>query len=293
MAMKFVAQAEGKSEYVTSAATVTVLPENKVRICYLDKFDRITKEKVKDINFADGQKCKIYDMSELPVTISADDEGAEFVLRVKSEGSKIVEFLPENETGLLAKFVGFYHVNGKDTPPIPSEKKKYKEGDADVLQFCALFTIEDGAFAGKTVAQYLQFSQAGKAKKSGNPYSFSTFIKDAEGNVGLGFQPLPNGSTGYKWSDQIYALRHCGMVDGDSIKMPEDNNPLALIEAKLLQANRVVELEVEKGYVSTISSGKKVGFKPAPKVVEVAQHEVGLTAQPVQPDPSGIAPDEM
>lgn len=281
-AMKFVANKDAKSEFVTSAATVSVLEDNKVKICYLDRFDHDGKM-TKEINFSDGQKCKIFSFADLPMAFSAEDVGAEVVLRVKSEGGTIVEFLPENENGLKGKFVEFYRMGGEGTNPVPDEKKKFKEGDADVLQFCALFKVEGGSFEGKTVAYFLQFSQSGLAKKSGKPYSFSTFVKDEDGNVALGFQPLPNGTTGYKWSDQIYSLRHCGLLEGKPIQMPEDGNPLLLIEQKLQMANKTVEIEVAKGYMVGLASAKKVGLFQ-PKVVEPVQEVVV---------PSLVDPDVM
>lgn len=282
MAMQFVPQAGGKSDFVTAAANVSVIADSKVKICYLDRFDRDGKV-TKEINFSDGQKCHIYSFAELPMQFSEEDEGAEVVLRVKSEGSKIVEFLPENESKLMGRFVAFYRKNGDNTDPIPDEKKKFKETDADVLQFCAIFKLEGGMFDGKTVTQYLQFSQSGKAQKTGNPYSFSTFVKCEDGTVGLGFKPLPNGTTGYKWSDQVYDLRHCGLMDGNSMVMPEDGNPLPLIEKKLQMANKLVEIEVAKGYVVSLSSAKKLGTFGA-KAVETPKVEAGVPA---------TSPDEM
>ena len=270
--MKFVPSAGATNTFVTGAANITILPEGKVKICYLDRFDREGKI-TKEMNFSDGQKCKIFDGKDLPMAFSAEDEGAEVVLRVKSEGNTIVEFLPENEV-VQGRFKEFWRKNGEGTSPIPEERKKFKDTDDDVLQFCALFNIEGGAFDGKVVAQFLQFCKSGKSKKTNTPYSFSTFTEDEEGNVALGFQPLPDGSTGYKWSDQIYSLRHCGLLEGGSIKMPEDGNPLLLIEQKLQQANKLVELEVVKGYVSTVSSGKKVALFKAPAKTE--EHEPGL-----------------
>jgi hypothetical protein len=259
-AMRFVPQ-QGESSYISGAATVTVLPDSKVKICYLDKYD--TTKNPPELKskgaFSDGTQCKIFEFSELPMQFSTEDEGVEATLRVVSEGSKVLEFLPWNESGLKGRFVEFTRSNGKGTDPIPFEKKKFQEDNPDVMQFGAIYKIEGGMFDGKEIAQYLQFSQAGKAKKSGKPYSFSTFTKDEDGNVALGFQPLPNGSTGYKWSDQIYDLRHCGLLEGSAIVMPEDGNPLKAIEQKLQQANKLVEIEVAKGYVVSLASAKKLG----------------------------------
>lgn len=275
MAMKFVPSTEGKSEFVTQAATVTVLPDSKVKICYLDKYDTTKNppELKNKVTFSDGQQAKIFEFAELPMQFSTEDEGVEAVLRVKSEGSKVIEFLPWNESGLKGKFIQFSRTNGEGTDPIPFEKKKFQEDNPDVLQFGATFKIEGGMFDGLLVHQYLQFSQSGKAKKSGNPYSFSTFTKDEDGNVALGFQPLPNGTTGYKWSDQIYDLRHCGLLEGAAIPMPEDGNPLKAIEQKLQMANKLVEIEVAKGYVVSLTSAKKLGTFGA-KAVEPVQEVV-------------------
>ena len=286
MAMKFAPNQSPKDEYVTQAATVTVLPDSKVRICYLDKFDPIKKNPdgtpavSKVITFADGEKCKIFDFSALPMQFSTEDEGIEATLRVKSEGSKVIEFLPWNEAGLKGKFIGFSRSNGENTDPVPFEAKKWSEDKPDILQFGSMFKIEGGMFDGKIVHRYQQFSQSGLGKKEPHrPYSFSTFVKDEDGNVALGFQPLPNGTTGYKWSDQIYDLRHCGLLEGASIVMPEDGNPLKAIEQKLLQANKVVEMDIEKGYVASLSSAKKLGtfgakgvdFSKVPEVVSPAE----------------------
>jgi hypothetical protein len=279
--MKFVPQAGSKQDFVTQAATVTVLPDSKVKICYLDKFDttKTPPELKSKVTFSDGQQCKIFEFAELPMQFSTEDEGVEAILRVKSEGSKVLEFLPWNESGLKGKFIQFSRTNGEGTDPIPFEKKKFQEDNPDVLQFGATFKIEGGMFDGMLVHQYLQFSQSGKAKKTGNPYSFSTFTKDEDGNVALGFQPLPNGTTGYKWSDQIYDLRHCGLLEGE-IPMPEDGNPLKAIEQKLLMANKLVEIEVVKGYVASLSSAKKLGTFGARAVVEPVQEVVTPATSP-------------
>lgn len=288
MSMKFQPSTEGKTDFVTQAATVTVLPESKVKICYLDKVDGMKKNPdglpvfVK-VTFSDGQQCKIFEFAELPMQFSTEDEGVEAVLRVKSEGSKIVEFLPWNESGLKGKFIQFSRTNGEGTDPIPFEKKKFQEDNPDVLQFGATFKLEGGMFDGMLVHQYLQFSQSGLAKKSGKPYSFSTFTKDEDGNVALGFQPLPNGTTGYKWSDQIYDLRHCGLLEGAAIPMPEDGNPLKAIEQKLQMANKLVEIEVVKGYVASLSSAKKLGTFGA-KAVETPKVEGGSLTLANDPD---------
>ena len=267
VAMKFVAQ-QGESSYVSGAATVTVLPDSKVKICYLDKYD--TTKNPPELKskgaFSDSQQCKIFEFSELPMQFSTEDEGVEATLRVVSEGSKVLEFLPWNESGLKGRFVEFSRSNGKGTDPIPFAAKKWSEDKPDILQFGATFIIEGGMFDGKLVYQYLQFSQSGLGKKEPHrPYSFSTFTKDEDGNVALGFQPLPNGSTGYKWSDQIYDLRHCGLLEGSVIVMPEDGNPLKAIEQKLQQANKLVEIEVAKGYVVSLASAKKLGTFAAKK----------------------------
>lgn len=260
-----------ENTFVTSAATVTILEGGKVRICYLDKFDKQTKEVTKKVNFSDGEKCKIFEFSELPVQFDEADAGAEIILRVKSEGKKIVEFLPENEVGLEGRFVEFYRVNGKDTNPIPVEAKKFKDSAPDVLQFSAIFRIEGGMFDGKTVTDFLQFHQSG-ISKAGNPYSYPTFTVDASGNVSLGFQPLPDGTTGYNWSNKIYDLRHCGLLEGSPMQMPEDGNPLLLIEQKLQKANKLVKLDIEKGYVAAISSAKKMKAVLAKPPVEVVEN---------------------
>jgi hypothetical protein len=280
--MKFVPQAGSKQDFVTQAATVTVLPDSKVKICYLDKFDttKTPPELKSKVTFSDGSQCKIFEFTELPMQFSTEDEGVEAILRVKSEGSKVLEFLPWNESGLKGKFIQFSRTNGEGTDPIPFEKKKFQEDNPDVLQFGATFKIEGGMFDGMLVHQYLQFSQSGLAKKSKNPYSFSTFTKDEDGNVALGFQPLPNGTTGYKWSDQIYDLRHCGLLEGAAIPMPEDGNPLKAIEQKLLMANKLVEIEVVKGYVASLSSAKKLGTFGARAVVEPVQEVVTPATSP-------------
>ena len=275
-AMEFVAPKAEKSTFVTAAATVSI-QDGKVRICYLDRYN--TKEKppvmTKEINFSDGQKCKVYEFSELPMQFSAEDEGAEVVLRVKSEGSKIVEFLPENEDDITARFVDFYRPGGTEASPAFFEKDKWNKDDpyeANVLQFCAKFKIEGGIFDGKFTLGYFQGVKSGISKKEGHrPYEFSTFPKSASGNVGLGFAPLPNGTTGQVWSDLVYGLRHCGLLEGEPMPYPEDGNPLPQIEKKLQQANRLVKLEIHKGYVTGISSPKKLAMRPAPEV-----HEPGI-----------------
>ena len=286
MSMKFVPSTEGKNEFVSSAATVSVIADGKVSICYLDKFDFVKKNPdgspviAKVVTFADGQKCKIFEFTELPMQFSTEDEGVEAILRVASEGSKVVEFLPWNEVGLKGKFVQFSRTNGEGTDPIPFEAKKFSEDKPDILQFGATFKIEGGMFDGKLVHQYLQFSQSGLGKREPHrPYSFSTFTKDEDGNVALGFQPTPNGTTGYKWSDQIYDLRYCGLLEGAAIPMPEDGNPLKAIEQKLQMANKLVEIEVAKGYVVSLTSAKKLGtfgakavdFSKVPEVVSPSE----------------------
>jgi len=258
---------KNEGNYVTNAATVTIV-EGKVRICYLDKFDKDGKI-TKEIRFPDGKQCHIFEMKDLPLEFSAEDEGAEVILRVKSEGTangvKIVEFLPENDR-VQGRFVEFVRVNGKDTPPIPFEKRKWREDDADVLQFAPVFKIEGGAFDGKTVAMYLQFQKSGKSK-AGNAYTMDTFPANNEGQVAFGFNILPNGTTGYKWSDQVYSLRHCGLLEGERLAMPEDGNPLPLFEKRLKSANKLVDLDISKGYAVDIHPIKKVSLgakSPAP-----------------------------
>ena len=293
--MQFVPQSK-KTEFVYGQAKVEVIGgpntvdgkevvETKIRICYLDTYDPKktnpdgTPVISKVVNFSDGQKCKIYDMTELPVVIDAEI-GTEMSLRVHSEGSKIIEFLPWNENDVEARFVEFFHVNGKDTPALPTPKDKWNKNDeyeADVLQFNALFKIEGGAFDGKVVSDYLQFSKKGISRKEPHrPYEFVTFPKTADGTVGLGFSVLPNGSTGDTQMNKIYDLRHCGLLDGESIVMPEDNNPLPLIEAKLQRANKLVKIDIAKGYVVSISSAKKATFQVAKKE-EVAPKQTEIT----------------
>jgi hypothetical protein len=253
------------STIVTSAALITVLEDKQVRICYIDKFDSKNKNQdgsaiiTKVVNFADGTKCKIFKFEELPVLFPDDVEvGAEIIYRVKSDGGTIVEFLPENEDGLDGRVVSFYRTNGENTPPIPAPAKKWREDAPDVLQFCVKFKLEGGSFDGKFVDGYFQFEKTGISKK-GNPYTFTTFPKDENGNVGIGFEVLPNGTTGQEWSDKVWGLlKHGGVTDGAAIPMPEDNNPLFLIEQKLLQANKHLKLDVHNGYVSGISSPKKL-----------------------------------
>jgi hypothetical protein len=60
--------------------------------------------------------------------------------------------------------------------------------------------------------------------------------------------------------------------------MPEDGNPLKAIEQKLLQANKLVEIEVAKGYVVSLSSAKKLGTFGAKAVVETPKVETGVPA---------------
>jgi hypothetical protein len=253
------------STIVTSAALITVLEGQQVRICYLDKFDNKNKNQdgsptvTKVVNFADGVKCKIFKFEELPVVFPDDTEvGAEVIYRVKSDGGKIVEFLPENEDGLDGKYVSFYRTNGEGTSPIPAAAHKFREDAPDILQFCAKFRLEGGSFDGKFVDGYFQFEKTGVSKK-GNPYCFTTFPKDENGNVGIGFEVLPNGSTGQEWSDKVWGLlKHGGVIEGATIPMPEDGNPLPQIEQKLQQANKHLKLDIHNGYVSSISSPKKL-----------------------------------
>jgi hypothetical protein len=279
------------STLVTSAALITVLEDKQVKICYLDKFD--AKQKNQDgspviarvVNFSDGTKCKVFKFEELPVLFPDDVEvGAEIIYRVKSDDGKIVEFLPENEDGLDGRVVSFYRTNGENTPPIPAPAKKWREDSPDVLQFCAKFKLEGGSFDGKFVDGYFQFEKSGISKK-GNPYTFTTFPKDENGNVGIGWEVLPNGSTDMgDWADKVWGLlKHGGVTEGNAIPMPEDNNPLLQIEQKLLQANRHLKLDVHNGYVSAISSPKKLTVtinKPAEPVqaVETPKVEVGQFA---------------
>ena len=272
--MKFIPKAATASEFVTSAATVSILPEGKVRICYLDKYDtkKTPPELKRAVNFSDGTKCKIFEFGELPMAFSKDDEGAEAIFRVKSEGSKIVEFLPENETELDAKFIDFYRPNGEGTSPLPTEGMKWNKDDpyeGNVLQFSAKFQIVGGSFDGKFVFGYYQFSKTGVSRKEGHrPYEFITFPKDENGNVGLGFDVLPNGTTGAVWSDKVYSLRHCGMLEGKFIPFPEDGNPLPILEQRMQQANKIVRVEIKNGGVYDISSPKKLVMFHAKETVE-------------------------
>lgn len=301
-AMQFVPQANGKTEYVTSAANVSIIEimdennkvvDHKVKICYLDKYDTKTNPPTlrKEIRFSDGQQCKIYSFDELPMKFSAEDVGAEVTLRVKSEGSTIVEFLPENDDGLEARFVDFYRPNGADSAPTPFEKEKWNKNDPyapNILQFCAKFKLEGGAFDGKFVFAYVQFSMSGVSKKEGHrEYEFLTFPMAADGNVGLGYEVLPNNSTGRTWSDLVHGFRHCGLYDGAPIPYPEDGNPLPQIEKKLQQANKLVKLDIRGGYVKSIDAAKKMTMFQ-PKQTQQAQqpqaHEPGLPAD---------NPDEM
>ena len=284
-----------QEEHVVSAATVTITGDKKVRICYLDKLDKIKKNADgtpiinKIVNFTDGQKCKVFELNELPLDFSDAEPGDEVILRVKSTGSTIVEFLPNKETNLLARFTGFWHVGGKESNATPTEAKKFKEGDADVLQFVPNFKIEGGMFDGKSVCAYLQFHKKG-ISKYGSPYEMATFPKAEDGTVGIGFKPLPNHTTGYAWSDKVYGLRHCGLFD-KSITMPEDGNPLPIMEQNMLQANKLVEVDIEGGYVSAIRSAKKisVSMKPVEAVAQSAvAHEAGIT----EPVPA-VNHDEM
>jgi hypothetical protein len=286
MSMKFVEQKTEKPKYVNSAAVVSVIADGKVRICYQEKVNTYKNPpEVKKVTFSDGEQCKIFEFSQLPMQFSSEDEGVEAVLRVKSEGSTVLEFLPWNEAGLKGRFVQFSRTNGEDTDPIPFAKEKWNKDDpyeADILQFSPQFRIEGGMFDGKLVVQYDQFSKSGIwDKEPHNPYNYSTFIKDEDGNVALGFQPLPNGATKYKWSTQVYDLRYCGLLEGASIPMPEDGNPLKAIEQKLQQANKLVEIEVSKGYVVSLASAKKLGTfgaraveTPAPVVPETSADEM-------------------
>ena len=272
------------STMVVSAALITILEEHKVRICYLDKFDMKKKNadgspfRNKEVNFSDGTKCKIFGFDELPVVFPDDTEvGAEIVYRVKSDGGKIVEFLPENEDGLEARFVNFYRTNGEGTAPIPAPARKFREDSPDILQFCGRFKFEGGSFDGKFVDGYFQFEKSG-ISKAGNKYTFTTFPKDEAGNVGIGFEVQPNGMTGQQWSDLVWGLlKHGGVTEGASIVMPEDGNPLPQIEQKLLQANKLLKLDIHNGYVSGISSAKKVQLSIAKPQPKVETHEVGIT----------------
>lgn len=278
MSMKFVEQNSEKPKYVNSAATVSVIEDSKVRICYQEKVNTFKNPpEVKKVTFTDGEQCKIFTFAELPMQFSTEDEGVEAVLRVKSEGSTILEFLPWNESGLRGRFVEFARTNGKGTDPIPFAKEKWNKDDLyepDILQFSPVFKIEGGMFDGKLVTQYDQFSKSGVwDKEPHNPYSYSTFVKDEDGNVALGFKPLPNGATKYKWSDQVYDLRYCGLLEGAAIPMPEDGNPLKAIEQKLQTANKLVEIEVAKGYAVSLTSAKKLGTFGA-KAVEPVQEVV-------------------
>lgn len=257
-----------KNTFVTSAAVVSVL-EDGVRICYLDKVDKVRKNAdgspliTNVVTFSDGQKCKIYGFDQLPVQFSPEDSGAETVFRVKSEGSDIIEFLPENEEGLEGRFVDFYRTNGVGTDPIPALAKKWNKDDpyeANVLQFCARFKIEGGSFDGKFVDGYFQFHKSGISKKEGHrPYEFVTFPKDTKGDVGIGFDVQPSGLTGQVWSDLVWGLlKYGGVIEGASIPFPEDGNPLPQIENKLQQANKLLKLNIHNGRVKEISSAKKL-----------------------------------
>jgi hypothetical protein len=61
--------------------------------------------------------------------------------------------------------------------------------------------------------------------------------------------------------------------------MPEDGNPLKAIEQKLQMANKLVEIEVAKGYVVSLTSAKKLGtfgakavdFSKVPEVVSPSE----------------------
>jgi hypothetical protein len=274
------------STLVTSAALVTVLEDKQVRICYLDKFDKVLKNpdgspKIsREVNFSDGVKCKIFKFDELPVVFPDDTEvGAEIIFRVKSDDGKIVEFLPENEDGLGGKFVSFYRTNGEGTAPIPAAARKFREDAPDVLQFCARFKLEGGSFDGKFVDGYFQFEKSGISKK-GNPYTFTTFPKDENGNVGVGFKILPNGATDSgDWSDKVWGLlKSGGVTEGASIPFPEDGNPLLAIEQKLLQASKHLKLDIHNGYVVGISSPKKLAVTinkvvEAPKSDDIPNYE--------------------
>lgn len=272
------------STIVTSAALITILEDKQVRICYLDKFDMKNKNPdgspiiSKVVNYSDGTKCKIFPFSELPVIFPDDTEvGAEVVYRVKSDGAKILEFLPENEEGLDGRFVSFYRTNGEGTAPIPAAARKFREDAPDVLQFCARFELKGGSYDGKFVDGYFQMEKSGTSKK-GNKYTFTTFPKDENGNVGIGFSVLPNGTTGQEWSDKVWGLlKHGGVTEGNAIPMPEDGNPLLLIEQKLQQANKPLKLDIHNGFVSAISSPKKLAMT-INKPVETPKVETGVPA---------------
>jgi len=276
-----------KVDFVTEAATIKVIEifnmvdgkevaEHKIQISYLDKYDNKKTNPdgspviTKVVSFSDGQKSKIYGFDELPV-LFPDEVGAEITLRVKSEGSTIIDFLPWNVKEVDARFVEFWKANGKDTSPIPKEKEfKWNKNDPyepNVLQFSAIFKIEGGEFDGKLVTDYLQFSRSGISRKESHlSYDFITFPKDAAGNVGLGYEVKPDGWTGDAQFNKIHELRHCGLYDGESIPYPEDGNPLPMIEAKLQRANKLVKLEISRGYVASISTAKKVTFQPTKRV---------------------------
>jgi hypothetical protein len=288
MASNWTSAPQGKS--TKAAAKVTKLGDGKVQISLLPKMDKMKKPPVvkSQPTFPGGNPSqpdvtRVFLPDDLPLEFPQNYDTILNVL-IEDDG-KVKEFQP-----YTGKFKGRFVKFGR-TPydnPVPTlSEYESKFGDTHKLEqtFWAIFKVEQkgadgsiGMFDDVQVWMTLRYRLTNLV--TGKVVNVA-FRPTANNTVGWGFDILPNGTTGFTWSEKIYQLKYAGAYDGDPFTYTEDEGQILHgLELNMQKANKLIELEVVEGKVYSISPVEEV---------QAARRKAVETNQEVFPS----NPDEM
>jgi hypothetical protein len=260
--------------------------DSRVKFTSLDSKD----DKVKLFpNGTDSMTVKLADLPKIgQKLIKPNMEGKQFRIRLDEDGAAVEEVGPVN--GMFkCRLVSLGKKQGEDGPPAPYVKT-YNQGKPDEnshLEFFAVYEVIDGPFKGlKLPAVYLHY------KFEGIPEG-----EDDEGMTRFDTVDTPNASQLHKL--QSWAEVHGDILDepiewdtdsiegvsndvidvyndevtknGDKKHQVEFANILPILEERALEADRPVNVVIERGYPKLIQAAdeyeedEEIEEKPAPK----------------------------
>ena len=236
--------------------------------------------------FRDGKLSEIFLPKDLPIDIWLED-GAEDVVKIglNSDGDKIESIQPF-EMQCSAKFVGLHRPNGEGTPPMWTEKEgtyndNGKEKPYIALNFIAYFEItgNDNIFKGVKIPYFLRYLYQEAHNKVGNPTGLAeySFVVKPGGYI--------KSTHGIKLNDFQNKLE----ITGD-VTWPEDGNILPEIERLGLLYDKPLKINIEKGWLNSISHPSVFGMKrQQPEIQESGEDEIGF----LKKEEPASNPDEM
>lgn len=232
--------------------------------------------------FSNGQTVKTFPYNEFPFPVPQEAMNGtpimdNLVVHLDKDADKVEQVTPYNWDGLSAKLVDFSRPNGKDTPPMWTEKPPYKDSSEPILEFAMYFEFTHSPlFKGKRVRQLQHY----------------LFIDNGQGQAAWKFSVIsPTQAYRGTWTQKLMdSMLMTGCVPQNWHEVgiatwPDDGNILPTLLERGLRANRTVKLNFKNGWIDSISLPSAFGGGDGGNVAE--------TPAPAQPKQVNHSEDEM